>query len=65
MSKLNFDAKVKNAVKNIVSKTEIGNVLDLRDKIKKKKKKKNLKYLIQVISLVNAVLKMIMGCKII
>ena len=39
MSKLNFDAKVKNAVKNIVSKTEIGNVLDLRDKNKKKKKK--------------------------
>ena len=40
MSKLNFDAKVKNAVKNIVSKTEIGNVLDLRDKNKKKKKKR-------------------------
>ena len=47
---------MKEAAKSIVSKTEVNNALDLGDKNKKKLKK--FKHLIQVMSLVNVILKM-------
>ena len=57
LTKISFDARMKEAVKSLASKSQINNALDITDK--KRGKIKNFKRLIKVILLVKVTLVMI------
>lgn len=63
LTKTGFDARMKQKVKILASKTEVENALDLEDK--NRNKWKHLKRLIQFVYLLKGFLKMIIAHKII